>query len=1517
MDIKAYLLRKFSSQIPNRSIKENVVQREICDANANRQEPFFPASSFSPICMTNPALGTSPGFQDSSSQCPTFDYCMTARIGCNKLRIGNACDREFFNGQLVQREICDANARQQVPCFPASSYSPICMTNPALGMSPGFQDSSSQFPTFDCFVTPRIGPNTLRTINACERDFFEGSLRNGYNLLLGTTVVDCEGKNKLSPPEGVIQIASKMVPSHERISSNKALPRQYWNYDNGPFNGGPTLPGSNLQYIPEKSSENYIQQRCHGQDMLSNYAGELNYSHYRGFMENAHNVCDVGFPSPWEQKLEFPYSNLQNSQQGTRWIPQASDALNNLIDNPPRSKIEDLLQSQLLMPRSQEFRQWHHQPYVQLDKPSEAQSCLVEDKKCCNETAGQEASKLPELHSEQSLGITSELYQGSRKPNNGLKRAFSGRDLSDTKSGIKEDVLPPSKCLKTENFDSFESAVCHEVDPAINQPYASEQLSRLMQRHETPVAHSSVVMKVDTELLIPIQGPTRTSVTWNDASDTPQSLDFKSTPIPAEVFIGGCRHGEIECTCISEKRNAVGEICHSKEPLDSHKEEEIQVRTMSNQAGPVADSSVVMEVDTELLTPIQGPTRTSVTWNDASDTAQSLDFKSTPIPAEEFIGGCRHGEIERTCISEKRNAVAESCHLEKPLDSHEEEEIQVRTMSDQASPETKGDLIAPAADNESAKKSEEPNIPVVSFADFLTAEQIKEHISSLRQWNNQYCDAFHLKPSIMKEASENTIAHSVGEGSCQLCAMGKLVFAPAPKYCSTCSARIKPNLFYYHGLDEKGTQHCFCPSCFRESRGGSISFQGVSISKANLYKSCNNEENEESWVQCNKCEQWQHQICGLYNKKQDLEGKAEYLCPKCHLEETEIGEQMPLSKTTAFGAKNLRKTRLSDHIEQRLFRRLKQDREERAKALGKNFDEVPEAADLIVRVVLSVKKQLKVKQQFLDIFQDENYPAEFPYRSKVILLFQKIQGVDVCLFVMYVQEFGSECCPPNQRCVYISYLDSVKYFIPEIDSVNGEALRTFVYHEILIGYLEYCKKRGFATCYIWACPPLKGEDYILYCHPETQRTPKADKLRRWYKSMLKKATNENIVVDTTNLYDEFFFSTGESRTKITAARLPYFDGDYWSTAAENVIRKIEEESGGDLQRKVKKLTTKRNLKAMGHTNPSGDAVKDILLMHKLGQTILPLKEDFIMVSLQYTCTCCHEVILTGSRWICNQCKKVQLCERCHAVKQNVNEDGTHTSQSGERHLLFQVVVDDVPADTEDNDLSFDNDFFEIRNTFLNFCQENNYQFDTLRHAKHSSLMILYHLRNLIAPSSGTSCSICHKDIMVNQGWHCETCPEFDVCAACYQTKCGECCVHHKLARRPAAANCESNSKQAQPQRVKFNEILDVIPHTAQCHVTQSNPCSYPMCRIIKGSLRHASQCSHFGGAGHCKPCHLTKMILEVHSKFCRDSDYRVPLCRPLKSKLENFNFSLKLREGLLRLFGKHPRLLELVDCPSV
>ncbi|XP_074308272.1 putative histone acetyltransferase HAC-like 1 [Silene latifolia] len=758
-------------------------------------------------------------------------------------------------------------------------------------------------------------------------------------------------------------------------------------------------------------------------------------------------------------------------------------------------------------------------------------------------------------------------------------------------------------------------------------------------------------------------------------------------------------------------------------------------------------------------------------------------------------------------------------------------------------------------------KSEKQKVDGISLIDFFTEEEIKQHIYSLRQKADQ---------ALVEEVAGSAVISSVNENVCQLCTSERLSFPPMPIYCSACGVRVKNYQSYYSTKDDRA-QFCFCTRCYHRCRGGNITFYGFSISKNILELRKNNLVTDESWVQCDKCEGWQHQICALFNDKRDLGGKVEYICPKCHLEDLETGKGVTLPRTTSLDASNLPRTLLSDHLERRLFRRLNEEREERAKAEGNKPEEVAQPADLVVRVVSSVDKMLKVKQQFLDIFPEKNYPAEFPYRSKVILVFQRIEGVDVCLFAMYVQEFGSDCSLPNQRCVYISYLDSVKYFRPDIRTLKGEALRTFVYHEILVGYLDYCKRRGFATCYIWACPPVKGEDYILYCHPETQKTPRPDKLRQWYQTMLKKATEEKIVVNFSNLYEKFFVPNGECNTKVTAARLPYFEGDYWSGVAENMIKKIELESGGDPEKQIKKMT-RRSLKAMGHTNPSAREAKDILLMQALAQSISSAKEDFIIVYLQYGCSHCHEVILSGKRRFCHQCKNYQLCERCHDKEQYSGEGESHISSCGQKHALFQETVNDVPVDTEDNDAIMNNCFLENRHTFLNFCQGNHYQFDTFRRAKHSSMMILYHLHNQNESSIGTTCSLCLKCIGANNPkWTCEMCPDFIVCSMCHQRSNACCHVHTLMCRPPVISGVGSRVAGM------VRELLDVLLHASRC---QTN-CSYSKCTLLRRLFSHAHACS-LRVSGGCHHCRKTWFILMLHCRRCKDSNCYVPRCLDLK-----------------------------------
>jgi len=77
------------------------------------------------------------------------------------------------------------------------------------------------------------------------------------------------------------------------------------------------------------------------------------------------------------------------------------------------------------------------------------------------------------------------------------------------------------------------------------------------------------------------------------------------------------------------------------------------------------------------------------------------------------------------------------------------------------------------------------------------------------------------------------------------------------------------------------------------------------------------------------------------------------------------------------------------------------------------------------------------------------------------------------------------------------------------------------------------------------------------------------------------------------------------------------------------------------------------------------------------------------------------------------------------------------------------------------------DFFDTRQGFLRMCQGNNYQFDTLRRAKHSSMMVLWHLHNPSIPAYAHACNVCETDIGCGTRWHCEACYDYDICDNCH------------------------------------------------------------------------------------------------------------------------------------------------------
>ena len=285
---------------------------------------------------------------------------------------------------------------------------------------------------------------------------------------------------------------------------------------------------------------------------------------------------------------------------------------------------------------------------------------------------------------------------------------------------------------------------------------------------------------------------------------------------------------------------------------------------------------------------------------------------------------------------------------------------------------------------------------------------------------------------------------------------------------------------------------------------------------------------------------------------------------------------------------------------------------------------------LTIRVVSNANRSMDVPDIISDNLptnEGKRVPPYFVYRQKCILLFQAIDGIDVCLFCLYVQEFDENCPEPNKSRVYIAYLDSVEYFRPRQH-------RTLVYHEILIAYLKWAQVRGFKHGHIWACPPQRGDNFIFWCHPTQQRTPSRDRLNSWYNSMLSRAKSLGICSSVDNLWTAFFrmynkrdnslqrqaskkSKSGKSyqskkSSKPSSSKAcseepspseniglgntvptcpPIFEGDFWVTECSRVFRLVQSRTQGvryDKDKTFNQRKCREMLKAL-MTKPSATA----------------------------------------------------------------------------------------------------------------------------------------------------------------------------------------------------------------------------------------------------------------------------------------------------------------------------------------
>lgn len=262
--------------------------------------------------------------------------------------------------------------------------------------------------------------------------------------------------------------------------------------------------------------------------------------------------------------------------------------------------------------------------------------------------------------------------------------------------------------------------------------------------------------------------------------------------------------------------------------------------------------------------------------------------------------------------------------------------------------------------------------------------------------------------------------------------------------------------------------------------------------KRQLIKRRNDEDVVERWVTCVHCEKGFHEMCVFSNEFGC--DKDNYICPFCtksnelvsnvnNVDPTSsssiqcvsepssssvytfiTGEEVPRLMDcklggTCFDSNKLPQCRISKFTEEKVKQTMvdlncpKDSEKTICVRIVSDCDRTFNVPD-VVRRHFQVQTQQSDKDgnKVCNYDPEDSYtpPSQAHYRSKTISLFQKVDGIDVSCFCMYVQEYDE----PKERSidstqkkrVYIAYLDSVEHFRPR-------NLRTQVYHEILISYI--------------------------------------------------------------------------------------------------------------------------------------------------------------------------------------------------------------------------------------------------------------------------------------------------------------------------------------------------------------------------------------------------------------------------------------------------------------------------------
>ncbi|XP_065220138.1 histone lysine acetyltransferase CREBBP-like isoform X2 [Planococcus citri] len=648
----------------------------------------------------------------------------------------------------------------------------------------------------------------------------------------------------------------------------------------------------------------------------------------------------------------------------------------------------------------------------------------------------------------------------------------------------------------------------------------------------------------------------------------------------------------------------------------------------------------------------------------------------------------------------------------------------------------------------------------------------------------------------------------------------------------TCSPRTRRCSGNHGEIIQKDTdyfsyqnEYTFCAKCFDEIPGDTVTvgedaFQHRTFIKKNQFvKATNSVPEMEPFVECLDCGRRSHQICVMY---MDQMWYSRFVCKNCNK------IKKVNKKESKLRARMLPITTLGTHMETRVNQFLKK----------KNAG----AGKVTVRVVSSCEKTVVVKPAMKSRFVDTGaLPEQFPYKAKTLLAFQEIDGVDVCIFGMHVQECGSECPPPNQRRVYIAYFDYVQLFQPE-------CFRIAVYQEILLGYLDYVKKLGYMVAHIRAFTPPEEENFMFHCRPDDQKNFSQKRLTELYRKMLDKGIVEKVIDE----YNDILKQAMEDQIQ-SVTGLPYFEDDLWPNVLEESINELKQEEEEKRQQAGAAKTASNAVdEQLGYDvciDDNGNKIMNLnYLMAKIYKAMVKYQHNFFVI-------------------------------RLHSAETAAN----------------------LPP-IADPDQLIACDLMDGGDAFLTMAREKGYEFSSLRRAKFSTMALVYELLYTRIPIDYFYiCNKCKK--VVEMRFHCVRCKDYDLCISCFDKE-GHPHKMNKVylgldLENDTLSTLEVSAYPLEVRKQSMQVCIDSLTHACQCRVAS---CPLLSCQRMKRVILHSrtKQCK-LEGKVSCPICRHLTIVVYHHAKDCRDTECAVPECSSIRKEMNQILLQQSVERAKLLL----------------